>query len=117
MLLVAHWLVSSPWAHLAEMLLILLGALATGPRGRRGGLESLPASTSTNPVTGGSLIRPTTAASSSPFTRGAVSEGEGFPLTRHRASSGSALGWSGSGMPGHGANGEPPVSAGYGDSA
>lgn len=37
---VAHWLVSSPWAHLAEMLLILLGALATGPRtrSRRSGL-------------------------------------------------------------------------------
>ena len=40
MLPVAHWLVSSPWAHLAEMLLILLGALATGPhtRSRRSGL-------------------------------------------------------------------------------
>lgn len=37
---VAHWLASSPWAHLAEMLLILLGALATGPhtRSRRSGL-------------------------------------------------------------------------------
>lgn len=115
--LVVHWLVSSPWAHLAEMLLILLGALATGPRGRHGGPERLPASIGTNPVTGTSSTRPTTAECSSPSTHGLLSEGEGFPLTRHRASRLSPRGGFIDVTAILGANGEQRHSAGYSDAA
>lgn len=75
MLPVAHWLVSSPWAHLAEMLLILLGALATGPhtRSQRSGLLTPNA----KPAHGGTTT-PATMRADSPST---LRRGRGGMLT------------------------------------
>lgn len=123
MLPVAHWLVSSPWAHLAEMLawtLLVLWFLRPGGRlnrGRHGGPGKRPAFIVTNPSIGTDATRPTEAATNFCYRPGGLSEGKGFPRTRARASRPTGRGSYGSVTPIRGASGAQPGSAGYGDAA